>query len=70
MLGGKKSLKEAVLDRGLEGLQKTGKTMEHKYLAPLEQETRVLLAKGGPHKRKRKVKVGNGKKARTVDIFD
>lgn len=69
-LGGKKSLKEAVLDRGLEGLQKTGKTMEHKYLAPLEQETRVLLAKGGPHKRKRKVKVGKGKKARTVDIFD
>lgn len=69
-LGGNKSLKEAVLDRGLEGLQKTGKTMEHKYLAPLKQETRVLLAKGGPHKRKRKVKVGKGKKARTVDIFD
>lgn len=55
----KKSLKKAVLDRGLEGLQKTGKTMKQKYLALLEQETRVLLAKGGPHKRKRKVKVGS-----------
>lgn len=64
----KKYLKEAVLDRGLEGLQKTGKTMEQRYL-PAE-ETRVLLAKGGPQKRRRKVKIGKGKKARIVDIFD
>lgn len=38
-------------------------------------ETKLLsssiLAKGGPHKRKRrKVKIGTGKKARLVDIFD
>lgn len=44
--------------------------MEQRYLAPLEQETRVLLAKGGPQKIKRKVKIGKGKKARIVDIFD
>lgn len=68
-LGGKKSFKKAVLNRGFEGLQKTEKTMEQKYL-PVE-ETRVLLAKGGPQKRKRrKVKTGKGKKARIVDIFD
>lgn len=64
-LEGKKSLKEAVLNRGLEGLQKTGQTMETKLLSS------SILAKGGPHKRKRrKVKIGTGKKARLVDIFD
>lgn len=64
-LEGKKSLKEAVLNRGLEGLQKTGQTMENKLLSS------PILAKGGPHKRKRrKVKIGTGKKARIVDIFD
>lgn len=42
--------------------------MEQKYL-PTE-ETRVLLAKGGPQKRKRKVIIGKGKKARIVDISD
>lgn len=42
--------KKAVLDQGLEGLQKTGKTMEQKYLPAAE--IRVLLAKGGRQKRK------------------
>lgn len=46
--------KKAVLDQGLEGLQKPGKTMEQKYLPVAE--IRVLLAKGGRQKRKRRRK--------------
>lgn len=59
-----KSLKEAVVNRGMEGLQKTGETMETKLLSS------PILAKNGPQKRKRKIKLGTGKKARTIDIFD
>lgn len=68
-----KSLKESVVKRGQEGLQKTGMSMEEKLLGNPQ-----ILARGGPktngssnkRKRKRTIKLGTGKKARTIDIFD
>lgn len=87
-----KSLKESVVKRGQEGLQKTGMSMEEKLLGTptvakrTPKRTPQILARGGPktggisssssssgsnkRKRKRTIKLGTGKKARTIDIFD
>lgn len=87
-----KSLKESVVKRGQEGLQKTGMSMEEKLLGTptvakrTRKRTPQILARGGPRtggissstsssssnirKRKRTIKLGTGKKARTIDIFD
>lgn len=59
-----KKLKEAGISRAIEGIQKVEKKLETKLPSP------VILAKGGPRKRKRTIKVGSGKKARLMDIFD
>lgn len=63
VLEGKK-IKEAGINRAIEGIQKVEKKLEKKLPSP------VILAKGGPQKRKRTIKVGSGKKARLMDIFD
>lgn len=64
----KKSLKQALKARGLQAIHRTGKTMEKKYLSPKQG---IVLARGGPHKRKRKrTKTPTAKKSRTLDIFD
>lgn len=87
-----KSLKESVVKRGQEGLQKTGMSMEEKLLGTptvakrTSKRTPQILARGGPRtggissstsssgsnkrKTKRTIKLGTGKKARTIDIFD
>lgn len=91
-----KSLKESVVKRGQEGLQKTGMSMEEKLLGTptvakrnskrVPNRAPQILARGGPktggissstsssgsnkRKTKRTIKLGTGKKARTIDIFD
>lgn len=62
----KKSLKQALKARGLQAIHRTGKTMEKKYLSPKQG---IVLARVGPHKRKR-TKTPAAKKSRTLDIFD
>lgn len=68
VLNQKKSLKQALKARGLQAIHRTGETMEKKYLSPKQG---IVLARGGPHKRKRKrTKTPAAKKYRTLDIFD
>lgn len=68
VLNQKGSLKQAVKSRGLQAVHRTGKTMNKKYLPPKQG---IVLARGGPHKRKRKgTKTPAAKKSRTADIFD
>lgn len=62
------SLKQVVKSRGLQAVHRTGRTMKKKYLPPKQG---IVLARGGPHKRKRKrTKTPAAKKSRTADIFD
>lgn len=57
-----KNIKEASVARAIEGIQKAEQNLG---------KTLPILAKGGPtKKRKRTIKVGTGKKARLMDIFD
>lgn len=67
VLNQKGSLKQVVKSRGLQAVHRTGRTMK-KYLPPKQG---IVLARGGPHKRKRKrTKTPAAKKSRTADIFD
>lgn len=57
-----KNIKEASVARAIQGIQKAEQNLG---------KTLPILAKGGPtKKRKRTIKVGTGKKARLMDIFD
>lgn len=68
VLNQKGSLKKVVKSRGLQAVHRTGRTMKKKYLPPKQG---IVLARGGPHKRKRKrTKTPAAKKSRTADIFD
>lgn len=66
VLNQKGSLKQVVKSRGLQAVHRTGRTMKKKYLPPKQG---IVLARGGPHKRKR-TKTPAAKKSRTADIFD